>query len=421
MTTRQDVVRHTTMTTANFVIGVDVGGSATQAVLFTHSAQPLNAITGVAANPHVIGFTASAAEICRLITELLLPHPYLFPSSVAICLSGGESSALRERYCVYLQAVLKCPLSSHILIVHDAVAPLGFIIPSANIESNNLGLVTLIGGTGSVAAGFTVSAGGENLLPNKCVCVEGEAYTIHQRYKCGGWGPLLGDKGSGYWVSTVVLATALQIWDGMDTAGNGVSNGSEHDVCARVDEKYMATKVLELACNRLLECAIDEVSLTDLNKLVAQIHNPATSRGDIASLCADFSFLAVQGNTICKRAFHAAGTELGRLFCMALQHLLSDSVCISLNRVRAIATGGVFAVWDSVDEFSTAFRAVAAPFLKAGIAFYVQNRQCRREVDYDIAFACARLSMTVASNKRVSESTKTTWENACQHMLLQIP
>lgn len=401
---------HRHMSTSELVIGIDVGATATQAALFTHSAQRLSVVTGIAANPHVIGFTASTAEICRLITELLIPHPKSFPSSLAVCLSGGESAALRERYRSCLRTILGCLPSAHILVIHDVVAPVGFIIPSAADGSNNLGLVTLIGGTGSVAAGFTISAGEEELIPDKDVCVDGKVYKIYQHCKCGGWGPLLGDKGSGYWVTSTTLATALQIWDGVDAKENVVNNRPPHDGRAILDELQMATEILQLACRRWLG-STSTVSLANLDELVAHIHSLNTSRGDIASLCADLAYLAIQGNTICKRVFRAAGTELGLLFCTVLQNLLSSSACLSSDRVRAIATGGVFGVWDSVGEFSAAFLDAVAPFLKAGVALYLQSRQPGREADYDLPFACARLSMMIASNKEVTNIMKTNWEN----------
>lgn len=407
------------MSTSELVIGIDVGATATQAALFTRFAQRLNVVTGIAANPHVIGFTASTAEICRLIEELLVPYPNLFPSSIAICLSGGESAALRERYRVCLRTILGCPTSSHILVIHDVVAPLGFIIPSAVDESQNLGLVTLIGGTGSVAAGFTIRADRKEFILDKDVCVDGKGYNIHQRCKCGGWGPLLGDKGSGYWVTTTALATALRIWDGMDARENFTSNRPLHDGRAALNEKHMAAEVLQLACKRWLG-STSKMSPVDLDELVAHIHSLDTSRGDIASLCVDLSYLAMQGNTICKCAFRAAGIELGLLFCTVLQNLLSSSACLSPDRIRAVATGGVFGAWDRVEEFSAAFLDVVAPFLKAGAALYLQSRQGGREADFDLPFACARLSMTFASNKEVTNATKTKWESEVDTYFSQV-
>jgi glucosamine kinase len=154
-------------------VGVDAGGSHTIAAL-ARGDQLLRTIAGPGANPNLIGIDASAAAIERCIARVLEGES---PAAIAI----GVAGAGEEKIAAQLRASLsRCFPGARIALCHDARIALRAALPEGD------GLV-LIAGTGSIAY----------------------AEIGEETFRAGGYGYLLGDKGSGYAIGVAALRYLL--------------------------------------------------------------------------------------------------------------------------------------------------------------------------------------------------------------------
>jgi N-acetylglucosamine kinase-like BadF-type ATPase len=150
-------------------VGVDAGGSRTIAAL-ARGKELVRTVTANAANPNLIGVDAAARTIDRCVTLVLDGES---PSAIGIGVAGAGD----ERVAAQLRASLsRCFPTARIALSHDARIALRAALPEGD------GLV-LIAGTGSIAY----------------------AEIGAQAFRAGGYGYLLGDKGSGYAIGAAAL------------------------------------------------------------------------------------------------------------------------------------------------------------------------------------------------------------------------
>jgi N-acetylglucosamine kinase-like BadF-type ATPase len=164
-------------------VGVDAGGSRTIAALARGEEVVRTIILG-GANPNLIGVEAAARTIDRCVTLVLDGET---PSAIAIGVAGAGD----EKVAAQLRASLsRCFPTARIALCHDARIALRAGLPEGD------GLV-LIAGTGSIAY----------------------AEIAAQTFRAGGYGYLLGDKGSGYAIGAAALRhlfAAMEIGSGQN-------------------------------------------------------------------------------------------------------------------------------------------------------------------------------------------------------------
>ena len=154
-------------------VGVDAGGSRTIAAL-ARGTEVVRTITARAANPNLIGIDAAARTIGRCITLVLDGES---PSAIGIGVAGAGDESVAAQ----LRASLSRRFpTARIALCHDARIALRAALPEGD------GLV-LIAGTGSIAY----------------------AEIGAQSFRAGGYGYLLGDKGSGYAIGAAALRHLL--------------------------------------------------------------------------------------------------------------------------------------------------------------------------------------------------------------------
>jgi len=148
------------------VVGLDVGGSHSRGRL-SEGGRVLAEAEAGAANATAVGSELAERELRALLDRLFTPSEG--DAVVAVCagVAGADSPAAREQVKVRLRALLP---RVRVLVVHDA----RLVLAAAGLDDG----IALIAGTGSIAYG---RAGGHEA-------------------RAGGWGHLLGDEGSGYWV-----------------------------------------------------------------------------------------------------------------------------------------------------------------------------------------------------------------------------
>lgn len=148
------------------MVGLDVGGSRSRGRL-CQEGSVLAEAEGGAANATAVGEEPAERELGDLLDRLCVGSGR--DAVVAACagVAGADSPAGRERAERCIRRLLP---AARVLVVHDAQ----LVLAAAGLEDG----IALIGGTGSIAYG---RAGGHEA-------------------RAGGWGHLLGDGGSGYWV-----------------------------------------------------------------------------------------------------------------------------------------------------------------------------------------------------------------------------
>ncbi|MET0863056.1 MAG: BadF/BadG/BcrA/BcrD ATPase family protein, partial [Nakamurella sp.] len=161
------------------VVGLDIGGSKTHAIaagLADRDSAQQEVLAG-SANLSSVG----AAEVTRVLTEVFDRVGRAGVIAVCVGAAGVDSADQEHRLRDLVQAQVP---AAAIAIVHDS----HLILAAAGVEHG----IALISGTGSVAWGRTADG------------------TVA---RAGGWGYLLGDEGSGYWIGRQAVRHALQLVD----------------------------------------------------------------------------------------------------------------------------------------------------------------------------------------------------------------
>jgi N-acetylglucosamine kinase-like BadF-type ATPase len=172
-----------------YVMGIDGGGSAIRAVIVTPDLTICGQSEGPTANPSVVGVDTAAATIQGAMRSALetagLTADQIAAVGIGVAGAGAHHSA------DWLRGIVA------------AITPQAQIFPSSDFEIALVGAlgqregVLILAGTGSLAYG--VNAAGDTAL-------------------VGGWGYLLDDAGSGYWLGIRALEAVVRAADGRGPA-----------------------------------------------------------------------------------------------------------------------------------------------------------------------------------------------------------
>lgn len=170
----------------NLVVGVDGGGSKTHVVVADGRGKELASLTGEASAVRPGDALHSAEVISRLVRECLAiaereDRPRALVAGVAGVGREDERRAL-------LRALEGAKLAEDVQVVPDA------LIALEDAFGEGAGIL-LVAGTGSVAFG--------------------RGPTGHV-VRCGGWGPVIGDEGSGAWIGRRALSVVTAAHDGRE-------------------------------------------------------------------------------------------------------------------------------------------------------------------------------------------------------------
>ena len=170
------------MTTGLHVLGIDVGGTKTVCLLANGDGTILARAREAGANLQGVGELA-LEKVLHGVMETALAGQRVTPS--AICLGIAGVDRVTDQNVVY-GIMERIGYKATILIVNDALIALQAGIGDAP------GIV-VVSGTGSIAYGRNA---------------RGEAA------RAGGWGYVLGDEGSGYWIGRQALRAVVRHADG---------------------------------------------------------------------------------------------------------------------------------------------------------------------------------------------------------------
>jgi N-acetylglucosamine kinase-like BadF-type ATPase len=160
------------------VIGIDAGGTKTVCQLADADARIIAEARGGGANLQALGELEVEKVLYRVMEEALGGRP-IVPDAICLGIAGvdrpGDAAVVRG-------IMRRIGYQARVLVVNDALVALEAGAPG---EPG----VVIISGTGSIAYGRN---------------------SQHEAARAGGWGYVLGDEGSGYWIGRAALRAVLR-------------------------------------------------------------------------------------------------------------------------------------------------------------------------------------------------------------------
>lgn len=268
-----------------YILGLDCGGTSSQALLTTADGRVLGRGQGGPANYTVDGISGVVNSVLESTGQCLkqaqLDYSTLHEQGVILAL--GVSGAGREAEKAEIKQAFEGLGFNSVVVGHDAhIALLGALGGTDG--------VVVISGTGSIAYGL----------------YNGKSSRV------GGWGFLLGDEGSSFWIALHALQQVMRGYDGR----------------RNIDQD-------------LFEAACDYFSISKAEQLLPLVYKTPLDRGFIGGFSRKIAVLADHGHTWSREILAEAGSQLGHLAAAALIELgLQDA------RGKVGACGGVFAAGD---------------------------------------------------------------------------
>lgn len=169
------------------VVGVDGGASKTRVIVADATGAELASVSGVASAVRPGEAGHSADVIAHLVGEALAACEMggALPSALCVGVAGVGRDA---EYSAFESAMSRHALADELVVLPDAVIALN------DAFGEEAGIV-LIAGTGSMAYGRGPS---------------------QKMARCGGWGPVCGDEGSGAWIGRRALSVVTGSADGRE-------------------------------------------------------------------------------------------------------------------------------------------------------------------------------------------------------------
>ena len=260
------------------VLGVDGGGSKTRAVVADGGGKILGEGLAGASNPLRVGVSEAVGAIRDAVDRACAEAGVRRSDIVAaeVGLAGVRRADIRERM---LAALAELGLGTVEVVTDADIALYG-------ATSGKPGLV-IIAGTGSVCCG--VNARG-------------------RRACAGGWGPVVGDEGSGSWIARRALQSVAHATDG----------------------RGPKTALVEAACAYFNVAKAEDLSTA--------VYAPNVTNSRIAGYAGRVVEAAKKRDVVAREIVEAAGRELARAAAAVIRKLRMER-----ERFQVAYVGGVFA------------------------------------------------------------------------------
>jgi N-acetylglucosamine kinase-like BadF-type ATPase len=169
-----------------FVLGIDAGGTKTVCLLADGTGRVIAEARGPGANLQAVG-ELEVEKVLHEVMERAIGDRPLVPGIIGLGMAGVDRP---DDYAVVSSLMRRIGYKARIVIANDALIALAAGIGHAPG-------VVIIAGTGSIAYGRNAS---------------------HDAARAGGWGYVLGDEGSGYWIGRHALRAVVRQADGRGPA-----------------------------------------------------------------------------------------------------------------------------------------------------------------------------------------------------------
>lgn len=283
------------------LVAVDGGGSRTRLWLLDPDGRILGRGQGGTSNPTAAGVAAATQAIAEAAWQagLELPGASLHGDGGA---APGAQGAPGETWSCHAVAVAVLALAgaSREPEASRVKAAVGQLFPRAELVVVHDGVAALAAGTLGEPGVLLLAGTGSLAL---AVGPQG------QEVRAGGWGYLLGDEGSGYWIGREAIRAALRAQDG----------------------RGPATSLTQRLCQA---AGVDQVS-----DLVGPVHRGEWNRAWIAGLASQVVEAAGQGDGVAGGILDRAAEELALLVRAVLERA---SFLSGLESVPTVTAGGLF-------------------------------------------------------------------------------
>jgi N-acetylglucosamine kinase-like BadF-type ATPase len=260
-----------------YVLGIDAGGTKTVCYLADADGRIVGEGRGGGANLQAHG-ELEVEKVLHAVIEQAVGDRAILPTGVCLGVAGVD----REEDDRTVRAIVRrLGFRSHTLVVNDALVAL---VAGAGDDAG----VVLIAGTGSIAygvneAGFAARA--------------------------GGWGYVLGDEGSGYWIGREALAAVVREADGRGPK------------------------------TRLTPLVLNHFQLTRVDGLVREVYDRGLRRQAVAALGKVVESARAEGDVVAAEIFREAADELTRAAASVIEKLQMRG-----DTFRVVLAGGMFKV-----------------------------------------------------------------------------
>ncbi len=259
-----------------FIIGVDGGGTKTHAVFLSLQGEILGQVTVGPSNYQQAG-KKGIQDVCSAILEAL-PQQNLATEGIARWVLGLAGAGRPSDQLAVREAVEALGFAGRVTVEND-----GFIA-LVGAFSGEPGII-LISGTGSICYGMNAE---------------------EKMARSGGWGYLLGDEGSGYFIGNQALIAALKDLDG---------RGAQTVLRQKFESFY---------------------GIASIDLIVPKIYAGSIRKEDVASL-APFVFEAAErGDSVAEQIVARAGTELGKMAIAVARQLGLDNQPIRVAPIGSV-------------------------------------------------------------------------------------
>jgi glucosamine kinase len=302
------------------VIGLDSGGTKTVCYLANSDLQVLAESRGAGAHPASAGIRGVETILGEVIGRVLAHHPGPI-DGICLGMAGvdrpGEMALVRT----IVDRIVSSPL---VTVVNDALVALEAGAPA---EPG----VVLISGTGSIAYGRNADG---------------------QAARAGGWGHILADEGSGYWLGRQALRAVMRQSDG---------RGPATTLTGRLLEHYQVGRAQDL---------------------VRTVYAGNLKPSAIATLASIVQAAAADGDDIASRIIDVGASELSATAASVAGRL-------QMSSCRIVLAGGIF-------------RAV--PRMREAVTVHLSSRLPGSQIhplDVEPAIGAVRLALRAAAGESV--------------------
>ena len=264
-----------------YVLGIDAGGTKTVCYLADANGNIVGEGRGGGANLQAHG-ELEVEKVLHAVIEEALGDRAILPSAVCLGVAGVDRP---EDDRTVRSIMRRLGFRSHTLVVNDALVAL---VAGAGDEPG----VVLISGTGSIAYG-----------------VNPDGYAA----RSGGWGYVLGDEGSGYWIGRQALTAVVRAADG------------------RGPKTQLTSLILE------------HFQLTEVGGLVREVYDKGLPRQAVAALGTVVDRARQDGDIAASEILRQAREELTRAAASVVAQLQMRG-----QSFRAVLAGGMFRVIPSL-------------------------------------------------------------------------
>ena len=230
------------------VLGIDAGGTKTVCLLADEHGDIVSEARGAGANLHAAGELA-VEKVLHEVIDATIGDRSITPAAVCLGIAGVD----REDEAQTVRAIMRrLGYRSRAVVVNDA------LIALVSAAGDAPGVV-IIAGTGSIVYGRNA---------------------LGESARAGGWGHMIGDEGSGYWIGREALSAVMRAADG---------RGPQTDLTAAL---------------------LGELEIADISRLPRIVYDREQPRMAVAALGPLVQRVGAAGDAVATRILERAADEL---------------------------------------------------------------------------------------------------------------